>query len=29
MLCHPEIAPQAMVTNRIGHSGPIGIEKLV
>ena len=21
-LCQPEIAPQAMVTNRIGHSGP-------
>ena len=29
MLCHPDIAPQAMVTNMMGHSGPIGMEKSV
>ena len=28
MLCHPDIAPQAMVTNMMGHSGPIGMEKI-
>ena len=29
MLCQPEIDPQAMVTNRIGQSGPIPMEKPV
>ena len=29
MLCHPEMAPQAMVTNMIGQSGPILMENPV
>ncbi|OPY04666.1 MAG: hypothetical protein A4E61_00624 [Syntrophorhabdus sp. PtaB.Bin184] len=29
MLCQPEIAPQAIVTNMMGQTGPMGIEKLV
>ena len=28
MLCQPEMAPQAMVTNIIGHSGPMPMFKL-
>ena len=29
MLCQPEIAPHAMVTNMMGQTGPILIEKEV
>ena len=29
MLCQPEIAPHAIVTNIIGQMGPIAIEKVV
>ena len=28
MLCQPEMAPQAMVTNMMGHSGPIRMLKI-
>ena len=26
-LCHPEIAPQAMVTKSIGHKGPLAVQE--